>query len=405
VSDLQSAAATEPVRERWLFPALGTAGLAVATALYLFSGAGPAQRPITLALAVAALGWMWLWTGSSRNRTRLAIAFYLGLLVVGFVLAARSPAFFAYSWIVYPYAFTLFRGYRILIAVTAAATGQYAALLGAGVPTDTLVYILPVGIFVPVVIAGWIGATEDVRRRRDNAALAEANRRLESALAENAGLHELLVVQARETGRLDERRRLAGDIHDTLAQGLTGIITHVQAAERAGESPEQWRFHLNRVASLARDSLNEARRSVQALRPGPLEASHLPEAVADLARRWSQSHGVPVAVEVTGEVVPVHTSIEVTLFRAAQEALTNVAKHAGASRASLTLSYLDDLVLLDVRDDGAGFDPREAASGFGLTAMRERLLAVDGTLEVESGDGEGTAINASVPSVPAEGRP
>jgi signal transduction histidine kinase len=121
---------------------------------------------------------------------------------------------------------------------------------------------------------------------------------------------------------------------------------------------------------------------------------------------------VALSVEVTGEPRPLAAAIEVTLFRVAQEALTNVAKHARASRVGLTLSYLDDVVLLDVRDDGAGFDPStlgttspaaEEGSGVGLSAMRQRLRQVAGHLEIETAPGEGTTISASVPAIAAGG--
>src|SRR5262249_61452040 len=107
----------------------------------------------------------------------------------------------------------------------------------------------------------------------------------------------------------------------------------------------------------------------------------------------------------TGEPLPLLPELEVALFRVAQEALTNVAKHAGASRVGLTLTYLDDVVLLDVRDDGAGFDPAGNDGGFGLTSMRQRLLRVAGRLENESSPGEGTAVNATVPAPPARAQP
>jgi signal transduction histidine kinase len=95
--------------------------------------------------------------------------------------------------------------------------------------------------------------------------------------------------------------------------------------------------------------------------------------------------------------------VEVALFRVAQEALNNVAKHAKASRVGLTLSYMDDVVLLDVRDDGIGFEPGVTGGGFGLSSMRQRLLRVAGSLAIESSPGEGTAVNASVPALPAGG--
>ena len=231
-------------------------------------------------------------------------------------------------------------------------------------------------------------------------------------MEENAGLHAQLLTQAREAGVLDERQRMAREIHDTLAQGLTGIVTQLEATERAGHRPEQWRRHLDQARALARDSLSEARRSVQALRPEPLEDARLPDAIAHMAERWSRASGVVASVETTGEPRPLLAELEMTLFRVAQEALANVAKHAGASKVGLTLSYMDDTVLLDVRDDGAGFaaapgaaDGRRGQSqgqGFGLAAMRQRLQRVAGSLEIESAPGEGTAVNARVPAISAE---
>jgi signal transduction histidine kinase len=242
---------------------------------------------------------------------------------------------------------------------------------------------------------------------------------LEAALQENAGLHAQLLTQAREAGVLDERQRMAREIHDTLAQGLAGIITQLEAAERVREQPGQLVRHLELARTLARDSLTEARRSVQALQPVPLEDAKLPDAVAEMAQRWSRTSSVPLSFETTGEPKPILAEVEATLFRVAQEALTNVGKHAMASKVGLTLSYMDTEVLLDVRDDGIGFTPAPAdgngqaggplgegagdGHGFGLNGMAQRLGRVTGKLEIESAPGEGTAINASVPAIPAEG--
>lgn len=133
---------------------------------------------------------------------------------------------------------------------------------------------------------------------------------------------------------------------------------------------------------------------MQALRPEPLEDSRLPDAIASMVNRWSEIANLPLSFETTGEPRPILAELEATLFRVAQEALTNVSKHAGASKVGLTLSYMDDGVLLDVRDDGQGFAPN---------GMRQRLRRVAGNLEIGSAPGEGTAINASVPAIPAEG--
>jgi signal transduction histidine kinase len=250
------------------------------------------------------------------------------------------------------------------------------------------------GVAGAMTVLGTITA-EQSRRRKD--VIAE----LDATLVENAALHARLVVQAREAGVLDERARMAREIHDTLAQGLTGIVTQLEAA--AADDPDVRRRHVDTARALARESLSEARRSVEALAPGRLADAQLPEAIRAMAEDWSQAARVAVHVDVTGDPVPLLPEIEVTLFRVAQEALANVAKHARASRAGLTLSYMDDVVVLDVRDDGVGLGP-DHTPGFGLAAMEQRLRRVSGTLVVEGGDdagGDGTAVSATVPALPA----
>ena len=142
------------------------------------------------------------------------------------------------------------------------------------------------------------------------------------------------------------------------------------------------------------------------------------EALADEVARWAVTSGVAGEVETTGEARALHPEVEVTLLRVAQEALANVAKHASASRAGVTLSYMEDVVSLDVRDNGVGFaaGPAEesranghlagqdpAAGGFGLIAMRQRVSRLAGQLEIESEPGAGTAVSASLPAIPLGG--
>jgi signal transduction histidine kinase len=251
----------------------------------------------------------------------------------------------------------------------------------------------------------WRSDKQDHQRKQAVADLNEANGRLVATIAENEDLHRQLVAQAREAGVAEERRRMAREIHDTLAQGLTGIVTQLQAAERAaGQVPGDsagWRRHVEAATRLARDSLTEARRSVEALRPSPLECGRLSEALADVAERWSGLNGIPVQVTTTGTARPINPEAEFALLRAAQEALANVAKHAHATRVGLTISYMENEVALDVRDDGVGFDPGLPAHGFGLVAMEQRIAALSGTLQVESEPGGGTAVSACVPTVPS----
>lgn len=227
--------------------------------------------------------------------------------------------------------------------------------------------------------------------------LAEANRRLEASMAENAELHARLVAKARQAGVVEERQRLAGEIHDTLAQGLTGIIAQLEAAEHTRHHPDAWSRHLAQARSLARANLTEARRSVRALRPEQLEHASLPEAIGTLARTWSEASMIAADLTTAGAVVRADSDTEAAVFRTAQEALSNVAKHAQATKVQITLSYLGDSLLLDVADNGTGFDPCAPADGYGLEGLRRRLSRIGGTLSVESSPGSGTILNVSVP--------
>ncbi|MFC7647048.1 sensor histidine kinase [Streptosporangium lutulentum] len=164
------------------------------------------------------------------------------------------------------------------------------------------------------------------------------------------------------------------------------------------------RNHVERAAALARHGLGEARRSVQDLGPGALEHDTLPDALKNLVETWSVSTGVRAEFTVTGTVEPLHNEIEATVLRIAQETLANADRHARATRVGVTLSYMDDELSLDVRDDGRGFDPhapgeRGISRGFGLGGMRARAERVAGTLDIESGPGRGTAVSARVPLV------
>jgi signal transduction histidine kinase len=224
--------------------------------------------------------------------------------------------------------------------------------------------------------------------------------------------NQRLVERARHSGELGERERLAHEIHDTLIQGFASIVMNLEAAEGSLErDPASVRRHMDDARRNARENLAEARRIVWALQPGALEQAPLPQALARLVGKWSEGGTASASVTVTGATRPLPPEAEVTLLRAAQEALTNVRKHARASRAVLTLSYMDDRVALDVRDNGVGFAPDGAyalpgeggATGFGLKAMRERAERAGGALLVESEPGRGTTIAVELP-VPADGR-
>jgi signal transduction histidine kinase len=347
-----------------------------------------------------------------RTRTGHMAVFVGGLVVLTAILTVRSGWFgffvavcigYARELLPWPWPMYVGGGVAVIAALSQTEATQVPLLL------HVMIFLIALAIdmlLLPSLMWLLHEREQQVERHQKSLAeLSEVNRRLEATIAENEGLHRQLVTQAREAGVLDERRRMAREIHDTLAQGLTGIVTQLQAAEQAaartpGEQPG-WQRHVAAATQLARESLTEARRSVDALRPEPLEGCRLSEALSDVAERWSAMNGIPAQVTTTGAVRPVDPEVEFALLRAAQEALANVARHAHATRVGLTISYMESEVALDVRDDGVGFDPAVPDRGFGLVAMRQRIAALSGTLQVESEPGGGTAISACVPTVPA----
>jgi signal transduction histidine kinase len=363
--------------------------------------------------AVWVLWWVLLHEEWHRRLTMMTV-FFAGFVVCCGLLVARSPWFGFFCWVGYPLAFQYLTGWlRYVVIVLVAAASALAQLGGFHPPTPShvalwLVVTLLNGVLVTTFIyLGEKAENQNQERKQTVTDLAKANRQLEEMMAENTGLHAQLLTQARESGVLEERQRMAREIHDTLAQGLTGIITQLEAVQQAGPGPD-WERRIGNAARLARDSLSEARRSVRAVRPEPLENTRLPEAVADVAGQWSADNGVAATVTTTGTVLALHPEVEVTLLRVAQEALANVAKHASATRAGITLSYMEDVVSLDIRDDGVGFQPEKRAAagsggGFGLTGMQQRVRRLAGSLAIESEPGRGTAISASIPAIPRAG--
>ncbi|MFD7656955.1 sensor histidine kinase [Actinosynnema sp. NPDC059797] len=373
--------------------------------------------PVALGAAAAATAWvLWFHTlhpGWHRNRPLMGL-YYAGLVASAACLVLLTPWFGFFAFIGYVHAFQ-YLGHRwryVGVVVTSAVTAVSYVGGTEGITAGEwwkwpAVSAITAALASVAFHADVMSERRNDRQKRALVELHEANAKLEAALEENAGLHAQLLVQAREAGVLDERQRMAREIHDTLAQGLAGILTQLQAAEQASDEPATSRRHVANAVDLARESLAEARRTVHAVGPSALAEARLPEAIGDVARRWSEVNRVDAVLTTTGDARPMHTDVEVALLRTAQEALANVAKHARAGRVALTLSYMEDLVTLDVLDDGVGFDPgaRRAGGspdgGFGLAGMRQRVQRLAGRLDVESEPGGGTAITATVPAIPA----
>jgi signal transduction histidine kinase len=256
-----------------------------------------------------------------------------------------------------------------------------------------------VAVVVLLMAGWWVSAayvSTIIRQSRERQRLLEELRAAQAELAE----------VERQTGVLEERQRLARDIHDTLTQGFASIVMLLEATEASLEPGHSAGRNVARALRSARDNLAESRRLVWALRPQPLQEAPLPVALDALAHRLSEETGIHAATVITGAPRSLDGRQETTLLRAAQESLANVRRHARATAVTLTLSYMDDVIVLDVHDDGVGFADEGAARdmagrGLGLRAMRERAEELGGSVSLESVPGEGTTIVVSVPAAPS----
>jgi signal transduction histidine kinase len=208
-----------------------------------------------------------------------------------------------------------------------------------------------------------------------------------------------LGVAHRQAGVAAERQRISAEIHDTIAQGFASIVMLLQAAEASlGTDQEAAARQLRLATETARENLAEARALVAGLTPTQLAGGTLDDALRRVTAQARSQGGIAADLEVTGAVRPLATSAEVMLLRVCQEALSNVRKHAGASRATILLAYGEAEVRLVISDDGAGFDPGAACAGYGLRGMRTRAAEAGGSFGVRSAPREGTAVSVTVPA-------
>lgn len=301
-------------------------------------------------------------------------------VVVSFVLLALCPQCFLalpFRWAV---------GAIVVLSVT-----PLAVVLISGHPGRSDLTSLTVSAVLTIAFSVAFGSFvyRIIGQSQDRAALIEELNRTRAELA----------VANRQAGVLAERQRLAGEIHDTVAQGFTSIIMLLQAAEtELGREPAAARRHLALATATARDNLAEARALVAALAPAELESAALDSALRRLTDTVAGQLDVAAGFEVAGTPRALPTTTEVMLLRVCQEALANVRKHAQAQRLVVRLRYGDGLVGLDVTDDGCGFDPgRGGSGGYGLRGMRARVSQVGGHLEVRSAAGAGTTVSVEVP--------
>jgi signal transduction histidine kinase len=269
-----------------------------------------------------------------------------------------------------------------------------------GMPEVNRAYINSLGVrtllTVPMVLGtetvGWIC----VRSSKDDPKEMQAKIPVAEALASQATLAVQMArlgEEARQVAVLAERNRIARDIHDTLAQGFTGVVVNLEAASRALRRAhgDVALDHIDNARGLAQSCLDEARLSVRALRPDPTRRPDLALALEAQVRRM-EATGASARLRISGEKVTLPADVEAELVRIAQECITNVLKHASARNVELLIDYRSDGLSLRVTDDGAGFDTTGRHDGFGLLGMRERAERIGATLHVSSTAGRGTRV-------------
>ena len=341
--------------------------------------------------AVLLLLWyaVGLWAARSTDR-RVGIGWFVVLVAGWLALISLSAEF---SWVAFALFFLalhLLPRVPALCTVALITVAVIAAQIADGTSNTVASIIGPcMGALVAVGIS-WIYA----------GLRAESTAR-QHLVDELVASQDAVADAQRQAGVLAERSRLARDIHDTLAQSFSSIVLLSRAGLAGGADGERLHDLLVQIDQMASSGLRDARTVVGALAPDELEQAPLPAALGRLLDRLGRQIGIRTQLVVDGDPRPLPTTVEVALLRLAQGALANVQQHARAGRVTLTITYQDDAVQLDVVDDGVGFDPRTrvpaTGGGFGLRAMRERMDELHGTFAVESAPGDGTAVSAGVP--------
>lgn len=397
--------------ERWTpfvpLVMLGLASAIAASTAHIFGLDTSGWLAAQGALVLATIGWTWWWVlrhpQPQPDDPRRTIHF-VGRTLLAFILTWTNPFFGIFAWVGYLDVGDLRGRWARRAGILGVAVTLAGSQSGGLPPTGAIQWLVFVVLLViNVGLATLLGhlQLQNTRRAEDQRAmiveLERVNADLERTAGENAALQATVVKQARLAGIQDERQRLAREIHDTIAQDLAATLAQLQAAQHEADP----RVRVNRATDLVRSALGEARRSVMDLAPAPLADTSLVQAVTDRVRKWGKDHPCRVDVVVTGEVRPLHPEVEATVLRITQETLSNVTKHAGADRVGVTLTYEDEEIVLDVRDDGSGFDPDTSVTGssFGLRGMRQRAARLAGTLDIETGTGKGTAVSLRLPAL------
>ena len=383
----------------WLWNALFYIAILISSAFMLIDD--DLNAPLWVGLLLTTIMVLWNWLGlrltfkghdAWDKHLRLRFIVIMGDVILWYILLGISPAFyfvlFGFGLIFYllpiPYA-----AFAALCVTMGIIYEQVADRVEGLSLTEPRIWVIGFTGVCAVAMSVWITSIVGQSNRRRNLI-----NELKQTQAE-------LFASEHRSGILEERQRLAREIHDTLTQGFTSIVMHLEAADQAlSGDPDTLKKHMDRAKETARKSLDQARRVVHDLRPDLLEQFSLPDALKRVTDRWSEATDIKATTTITGDLIPLHPNIEVILLRAAQESLNNIHKHAQATSVQLTVSYMEDVIILDVKDNGIGLDksPKTPLSGgYGLRAMKERVKHYGGSVELESDPGDGTTVVVTIP--------
>ena len=383
-----------PAAEVWTLRALYVVSLVVAQLVPASFTRHLVSASVMLALIVFTEFWIRVDISAMWRRVAIVV---VNTALIATAIAATPIAGIA-SWAGYMLYASLFTGFPMLLSISVScvlmtATQRYGwQNLADPLWASILAWILNVVIGVAFVAVIEARETSVIRRNHlTEELLAERSR--------SAHLQSELVEQARLAGIRDERSRLARELHDTVAQGFVAVVTQLESVDE-NELSRATHDRLENAKALAREGLGEARRAVNALRPVTLDAQSLPTAVREQLSTFSQRTRISAVLRVDGDARELAGSDD-SVLRILQESLANIARHSGARHVVVTLTYLDDMLLLDIRDDGCGFDvgavQRSMHGGFGLTGMCERAELLGGSVVVESEPRSGCVVSVSIP--------
>ena len=383
-------------QSRWWTIAVIAAGI-VLSALVILERVSPVRTfgAIATTLAIVVI---WLILGKRAlvdGRHGIAISIAFGLLASA--SAGFEPSMATIQCVVYPVIWSvLVRTRAAVIATVCVAVGMGTGMfIGLGATTDALVIastIEGLSLVFSLALGLWITSIADTSEERRTLI-----QQLETAQEELAAL-------SRDAGAASERERLARELHDTIAQDLTGLVMTAQRGLRelrAGNTAAAEK-QLGVLEENARNALTETRALVASGAAVGVDGGGLAIALRRLAERFERETGITVSVDAD-DTAALDRDREVVLLRCAQEALANVRKHSSADAAALTLAMRDNEVTLSISDDGSGFDPQVPSSGFGLAGLRKRLTLVRGNLDVTASPGGGTRLVATLPGAAAAG--